>query len=358
MRAGLWFLLLLVGCAGVDADIRRAEWREGFMDLVRGKDRGIWNFATTIDKATTKVQADGRYQYIAPAHVSQYLVDRSVRGLGGTRLRNGRYVAAVADRLLHVLNHDPTPTVRATACLQLGRLLLLLPVPLDTVPAHDPASNDRINEIAYDLASFNERLEQGKTVPEAAVVERLRALSKERPTRFLNAVQMVRILTVRPVSGSVPGPLTALLSEVGPVIVRDCILIALREVACGDPFEEVEADSGAQVRSDALDVLARVGSPIAVTAAATRLQNADDPTERHPDVRRALLIYLGEVGGPRAFDACLLRLDDFDSGVRFHAHRALRKMTGVKIAGSGEAWRAWREEHPDWERPIAGPNQG
>jgi hypothetical protein len=290
MRTGLWFLLLLVGCAGVDADIRRAEWSEGFSDLIRGKDRGLWNFATTIDKATTKVQPDGRYQYVAPAHVSQYLVQRSVRGLGGTRLRNATYVAGVADRLLHVLNHDPTPTVRATACLQLGRLLLRLPVSLDTVPPHDPASNDRINEIAYDLASFNEQLEQGKKLAEAAVVERLRALSRERPTRFLNAIQMVRILTVRPVSGSKPGPLTKLLAEVAPKIVRDCILIALREVACGDPFEEVEPDSGAQVRSDALDVLARVGSPIAVAAAAPRLQDADDPKERHPDVRRALLI--------------------------------------------------------------------
>jgi len=336
----LALLALVAGCAGIEGDIDRTEMKEFFVNFVKGKDRGLNAYRRTIEKSVTKVQGR-RYQYVAPAHISNWYVDRSVRGLGGTDLPNSDYLASAVDKLLFVLSYDPTAAIRSTTCEQLGRILLKLPYAEVPLPV-DGNADIRINQIADDLAEMATHAREGKKVPVSAVVERLHALEKERPRTLLGARQVVRVLAAAPVSQAISGPIRDTAQEVGPALIRDAILVSLREVAVGLP--DIEPDDAPLVRQCAVEVLTRVGSPVARAGAEARLMGGIDPFERDTDVRRALLAYLGTIGGPGAFNACVERLLDLDVGVRFSAQMALQEITGARADPTPEAWRAWAEQ--------------
>ena len=185
---------------------------------------------------------------------------------------------------------------------------------------------------------------EGKRVPASAVIERMRALDAERPKGLMSACQMVRILAVAPVVGAVSGPVREAAEEIGPAIVRDSILIALRDVSVG--LKDADPDESALVRKSAIAVLARVQSPVAREGAIARLSGEIDPLERDPDVRCALVAYLGSVGGPGAVAACIERLLDLDVGVRFYAQTSLQHLTGGRVDPTPEAWRAYAEKAP------------
>jgi hypothetical protein len=255
----LAILALAAGCAGIESDIERAEMSEFFQNFIKGKDRGVATYAATIKKSVTPVK-DGRYRYEAPAHISNFYVNWSVRGLGGTQLPNSDFLAAAADSLLHVLAADPTGALRSTAAEQLGRLLLPLPPGPVAMPV-DGNADQRINQIADDLNKLAADVKQGQKVPVSAVVERMHALAAERPRMLLSALQMVRMLTAAPISGAISGPVRQTAEEIGPPIVRDAILVALRDVAVG--VAEFEPDESPLVRKSAIEVLTRVGSPVA-----------------------------------------------------------------------------------------------
>ncbi len=338
----LAILAILGGCAGIEADIERAEISEFFTNFVKGKDRGVNAYAQTITKSVTAVQG-GRYQYVAPAHMSNFYVDWSVRGLGGTKLPNSDYLAAAADKLLFVMTYDPTGALRSTASEQLGRLLL--PLPPGPVPMPLEGNTDtRINQIADDLMQMAADVREGKKVPVSAVVERMHALAAERPKGLLSACQMVRILAMPPIAGAVSGPVREAAEEIDPPIIRDSILVALRDVSVGLP--DSEPDESALVRKCAAEVLTRVASPVAQAGAIARLKGEIDPPERDPDVRCALVAYLGVVGGPGAFEACVERLLDLDLGVRLYAQASLQQITGARAEPTPAAWRAYAEKTP------------
>jgi len=337
--------LLLAGCAGIESDIDRTERHESFMNLFKGKDRGLGEYSKTIEKSITKLQG-GHYQYVPPAHISNWYVDWSVRGIGGTKLPNSDYLAGAADRLLYVMAYDPTGALRSTAAEQLGRLLLPLPIGSTPLPV-DGNADIRINQIADDLLQMAAGAHEGKKVPVSSVVERMRALSNERPRSLLSALQMVRALATAPIVGA-SGPIRETAEEIGPAIVRDSILVALRDVSVGLP--DMDPDDAPIVRQCAIEVLTRVGSPVAQRGAVARLQGGIDPPEGNPDVRCALVAYLGSVGGPGALDVCIERLNtDLDVGVRFYAQASLQQLTGARADPTPEAWNAVIEErarHP------------
>jgi len=144
MRGAICLLLpLLAGCAGSESDIRRAEFKEFFVDMVRGKDRGVGWYANSIQDAVTKPKR-GRYQYRAPAHISNFLVARAVNGLGGTKTETSYDLALAADWLLYALTFDPTAAVRSNACGQLGRILVRLPAATDAPVASDLYADQHI----------------------------------------------------------------------------------------------------------------------------------------------------------------------------------------------------------------------
>jgi len=43
-----------------------------------------------------------------------------------------------------------------------------------------------------------------------------------------------------------------------------------------------------------------------------------------------------------------VRLEDVDSGVRYRAQEALQQMTAARVGADPAAWRAWRDDHPEW----------
>ena len=138
-----------------------------------------------------------------------------------------------------------------------------------------------------------------------------------------------------------------------PPLARDSILIALRDIACGDiETTGSAADPAPMVREHAAEVLARIGSAVARRAAVARLWDPIDPRERDADVRRQLARYLGTVGNPTAFEACVRRLGDVDSGVRYHAYSSLRTMTGARVGSTAKAWKSWRKENARWQLPA------
>jgi len=340
--------LALAGCAGIEGDIKRAEMREFFLNFVRGKDRGSGYYAHQIAKSTTKPRG-GAYQYVAPAHLSHFYVERSVRGLGGTRIRTSDDLVRVTDWLLYTLAYDPTVSVRSRACENLGRVLLRLP-PGDGPPvADDLQADQRINVAAQDLLGYALARNEGQRVETAKVVERMEALAAEAPPTRQAAMQQVRAFAVDPVYGVRTGPVREAADRLVPGLTRDAILVALRETACGDPLRpQFGADSSPLVRASAARVLARSGSPVALEAALWRLRGAVDPAEHDPDVRGRLIEYFAAVGGPRAFDACVQRLDDHDPAVRYHAQRALQRMTGARVRPTSQSWVEWRTRHPEW----------
>jgi hypothetical protein len=321
--------------------------REFFGDLFKGKDRGYPNYRETIERAIQR-GGGGAYQYAPPAHVSNFLVQRSVRGLGCTEVEGSDSLAGIVDLLLEVLHRDPTAAVRATASHQLGRILLTLP----EAGLPPPVANvdQKIHQNAMDLFHIQGEMKKGTPILPEPVVGLVRGLGGLTPGHILSAREMMRALAGPPVSPARNAAIVAARDEVVPAAARAAILVALRDVGTGQA--DGEPDPSALVRIHATEVLARVGSPVALGPAVERLGDSVDSPERDPDVRRQLVAYLGAVGGPASFEACLQRLDDADSGVRFHAHRALLRMTGADEPPDGARWRAWREQHPAWRLPA------
>jgi len=341
--SSLFLGAVIAGCAGVEGDIRRAEMREGLRDIVQGKDRGVAGYRQTIVRATTQSRAMARYQYAPPAHISHWLVQRSVRGLGGTRLPDAQQMAIAIDALLDVVARDPTAAMRALACHQLGRILLRLPSPAAAGPVATAQSEAKIHEIALDLLRLREAAAAGEPVKIGEVLERMQALALERPLGLRSAREAIRAVASRPVAGTTSQAIKAEAEKVVPPLVRDAVIAALTEVACGRPGGGPDqADESELVRANAAEVLTRLAAPVAREVAAQRLLDPIDPAERDPDVRGCLVQYLGEVGGDAAFAACVARLDDSDSGVRYHAHAALIRMTGARVAPTAAAWSAYR----------------
>jgi HEAT repeat protein len=306
-------------------------------------------YTETINAAKTEI-VGGRYQYQPPAHISHFLIAKSVRGLGGTRINSSDDLALVADWLLFSLAFDPTLSVRSAAAEELGRVLLRLPM-TDLPPApSDALADQRIHTAAQDLHRYGQDVQAGKQVTHDQVVERMEALAKESPPTRQAAQQAVRAFAIFPVRGATSKKIRTASERLVPGLVRAAILVSLREVACGDPLRpHREPDPAAVVRAAAAEVLASTQSPVALRAAAVRLNDAIDPVERDADVRRQLVRYLGRVPhAPLAFRVCLLRLEDVDSGVRYRAQEALQQMTGARVGADPAAWRAWRDDHPEW----------
>ncbi len=349
-------LVALAGCAGVESDLRRAELKDSVLDIFLGSDRGLGAYVKAIGDNTTKPAGRERYQYLGTQHMASYRVVWALRGLGSTRLSSAAELSNAVDRLLFVLAHDPVPAVRGTACRELGRIGLRLPLLPGEPPPEDPRAAGNINIAAKDLAVLHARIEDGEPVPAESVVRELESLAQETPPDLLSALQMVRAVAARPVSGST-GSVAEAAERLVPDLVRRCILVALRDVACGDAAApEPAPDPSPLVRLEAAQVLARLASPWARESALRRLVDRVDPAENAADVRRALLDFLGEVGNPDAFEVCLRRLDDVDSGVRYHAAAALLRMTGAAgVPAEATAWSAWREKHPEWKTPATDP---
>lgn len=348
MRFAGLLLAALAGCAAVEADIAQEELKLKFKDLLQGGPRDMRLAKSRIEKATTRPSTSERYQYLGTQHVSHYVVQRSLRKIGNARLKDGEDLATAVDEVLHVLSHDPTAHVRSVAAEQLGVLHGRRPLPPEDPSDPDPRSGPRIHQIAVDLRDFGIRRAKGESVPDAAIVERIDALAAERPNDLLMAREMVRAIASRPAAGAA-GAVKAALESRAPGIVRDAILVALRDAACGDPYASKQVpDPSPIVRLAAARALAGLRSPVARFAALRRLREILDPGEPDPDVRRALLAYLGRVGGPDAFEAARTRLMDVDGGVRLNARFALEAMTGERLGDDPASWEAFRSAHPEW----------
>ena len=347
----------LLSCSTVDNAIWRAELGENIKNIWAGKDRGVNAYAATIDQFTSRGFENGRYAYVAPAYTSNFRVNWSVLGLGRTKTETAEELALVVDRLFYALARDPTGSVRASACTQLGKILarqrpegerFLVPP-----PEPEPHSDSKINQVAKDLFDMQTSIEEGNRILQSDVVDRISAMSEQRPTTFRSARQMTRVLCARPIAGVAPGAVRDAANVAIPILVRDCIQISLREIACGRPESGLAPDPDPHVRRHAAKALAAAGSVCAVREIANRLNDAIDPFERDPEVRRDFVNYLGEIGGETAFEACVRLVIDLDSGVRFHAQRALRRMTGIDdIPATVEGWTGWRQSHPGWSAPA------
>lgn len=356
MRRWLALLLLLAGCAGIEGDIKRAELKEVFLDLTRGKDRGVGYYTETIAKAKSDI-IGGRYQYQPPAHISHFLIERSVRGLGGTEIRSSDDLALVVDWLLFTLAFDPTLSIRSAAAEELGRVIQRLPVSGRPPAPTGARADEHIHTAALDLFRYGKDVRAGKKITPAQVVERMEAVAAETPPNRKAAQQAVRAFAIFPVRGSTSSKVRAASERLVPGVIRTAILVALRETACGDPPRpEWEPDPAALVRATAAEVLASTQSAVALSAAAARMEDAIDPDEREADVRRELVRYLGRIPpSPLAFAVCLVRLEDVDAGVRFRAQEALQTMTGVRAGRDPDAWRAWQADHPEWQVAEGSP---
>lgn len=362
MRRALSVLILVLGflpcasCVKVETDIKWARWKEDMADVVRGRDRGYLGYREMIEKATVKGPSSPRYQYIAPEWVSNYLVTRAVRGLGGTKWPNSDYAAGSVDRLLYVLNYDPTGVVRAAACSQLGRIARRLGVPAADPYPYLGESDEKIREIADDLFDLQKRLDKKERIKASLVIERIDELETLYPTRFLMALQLMRACASPPVVLAPPGPLRETVERALPKICRRSISISLAEAACGSIHHtKARPDESDDVRSRALEVLTALNDPVAREPAVARLWDELDPAERDAGVRMRLLEYIGNHGSARAFEAAVRRLDNDLPSVRFAAQAALLHMTATRVEAKPQAWRKWREQHPDWQQTLGAP---
>lgn len=349
MRAVLVLLPIVCACSGPKKDVYFANIGDNLADLVIGKDRGLWSYRATIHKNISSIA--GPYKYVPPKPwIAQYKVIRASYGLGGTKVENAEQLAQVVDTLFHVLRNDPTAATRSTACLQLGRVLLRLPVDTNDALPPDPGAEEKINALATDLWDIKVKLDKGQKVKEKDALALMQQLADTPVPRMRSAIQVVRACSLPPIALVSKGKVWDYREKIVPRIVRDAILVALREVAVGNPPTRDEPDASEQVRADAIDVLTRVASPVALHAGYRRIADDIDPLEGDEEVRRKLVQYMGVIGGPEAFAACVTRLNDVeDVSVRYHAHAALLKMTGARVTFERGAWRAWREKHPEWQ---------
>jgi hypothetical protein len=356
-------LVLVPSCAKVEFDIWRAKVGENTTDLYRGKDRGYFGYRQMIEDATIRGSGIRRYQYVKPAHVSNYLVTRAVRGLGGTnwpgstRRANTDYMAGTVDRLLDVLYRDPTPSVRQQVCSQLGRVARRLslmsngPIPEDPYELL-PGSDVNIRQTTSDLVGLQTRINKGERISQKFVVAALEEFHANPPRRSLLALDMMRAASSRPIAAAPPGPIRDAARTIVPRLCLRAISITLTELACGSLVASgANPDESDRVRLRAIQVLTSLRDPTAREAAAGRLWNDLDPLETSEPVKSAILVYLGTVGGPHAFEAAVRQLDHGHTSVRFHAQAALITMTGVRMDADANAWRGWRSKNPKWRIP-------
>jgi len=352
----LFALILIAACTKVDTDVKRAKMSADFKDIFVGRDRGYFGYREMIEQATVRSPRASRYQYNEPAWVSNYIVTRAVRGLGGTVWPNADYLAGSVDRLMYVMHYDPTPIVRATACSQLGRIAQRIGVPVADPYLFVELADEKIQQVSQDLFKIQQRVDKGERIKESLVIERLDTFETLYPTRMLLAIQMMRALSSSPVVQAAPGPLRDTTERVIPAIARRTISIALAQLACGNVYRpRVSADESAEVRGRAVEVLNALNDPVARDFAVARLWDQDYPAERDEMVRMRLLEYLGNVGGPGAFEAALRQLDSDFPSIRFHAQAALLHMTGAKVEPSIAGWRGWRAKHPEWRLTTTKP---
>jgi len=299
--AALLAIALIAACTKVDSDVSRAKMNADFKDMFVGRDRGYFGYREMIEQATVRSPRSSRYQYNEPAWVSNYIVTRAVRGLGGTAWPNADYLAGSVDRLMYVMHYDPTPIVRATACAQLGRIAQRIGIPATDPYPFVELADEKIQQVSQDLFKIQQRVEKGERIKESLVIERLDTFEKLYPTRMLLAIQMMRALSSSPVVQAAPGPLRDTTERVIPVIARRTISIALAQLSCGNVYRpRVIADESAEVRGRAIEVLTALNDPVARDFAVARLWDEDYPAERDEMVRMRLLEYLGNVGGPGA----------------------------------------------------------
>jgi len=345
-------------CTKVDSDVSRAKFSENMADIVKGRDRGYFGYREMIEDATVREPRSPRYQYKQPAWVSNYLVTRAIRGLGGTAWPNVDYMAGSVDRLLYVLRYDPVPIVRADACSQLARIARRISVkPVDPYPYVELA-DEQIQQVSQDLFKLKQRLDGGERIKQSLVIDLLDTFETLYPTQKLLAVQMMRALSSAPVIQAPDGPLRDTVNRVVPSLARRCISISLAQLACGSVYRSNRPpDDAPVVRARAIEVLTALGDPVGVRAAVIRIWDEDYPAERDASVRMRLLGYLGKFGGPFAFEAALRRLENDLPSVRFHAQAALLTMTGTKIDAKTKAWQAWRAKNPRWQTSSDDPSQ-
>ena len=356
-RILLLCLLTAAACKAVDPAIRNYEFQQNWVRLVMGPDRGLKHYVDMVNDNVERSPHTRWYRYKGKPQLANYKVRVSVQGLASTDVQRFDALAAAVDYLFFVLAQDPIGANRAEAARGLGKVLLRLPLsgdPGEDIPT-DPNAGRKINTIARDLLRIERERTEGKRIKAAAVVERLFTMSKLRPVDFGSARQMVRALASRPIALSA-GSVRKAGNRLTPHMLRRSILVALRDVTCGDPdLPDQGPDHSPFVRIEGALVLARIVSPVALEAAAQRLEDPFDPAERNPDVRGHLLNYFGKLGGPRAFEVCLRRMGDVRIGVRFHAYRALVRMTGATVPPQEVPWREWREANPAWQESASPP---
>ena len=344
-RILLLCLLTAAACKAVDPAIRNYEFQQSWVKLVMGPDRGLKHYVDMFNESVESSPHTRWYRYKGKPQLASYKVRVLTRGVASTDVQRPDALAAAGDYLLRVLAQDPIGANRAEAARG---------DPGEDVPT-DPDAGRKINTIANDLRRIEKQRTEGKRIKAATVVERLLTMSKQRPVDFGSARQMVRAVASRPISRSA-GSVRKAADRLTPRMLRRSILVALRDVTCGDPdLDEQGPDESVFVRVEGALVLASIASPVARGAALERLGDPYDPAERNPDVRGHLLDYLGKVGGPRAFEVCLRRMGDVRYGVRFHAYRALVRMTGARVAPEPVPWRKWREANPAWLESASPP---
>ena len=356
------FLLFLVlslcaSCNSIRRDIWLASIGDDLMDVVHGGDRGLWSYRAKIREATT--ERSGPYLYRAPAHVNQYRVNRAVHGLGGTRTENAEQLAQVFDVLFQVARNDPTPLVRSSACRQIGRVLARLSIdPHDRIDP-DPTAEAKIHTLVSDLFTLQVKISKGVRVANSDVLQLMKLLKEQRPPRLHTAIELVRALSLPPIARTAPGSIRDFREKIVPGMVRDAGLVVLREIACGHPLTRTRPDRSPTVRSAAARVLAGLRSAVARDSAIARLNHELDPPERDATVRVDLVQYLAAIGGPEAFDACLLRMEDTDLSVRYHVNVAMQTITGLRTPRTRKQWEAWRAKRPRWQlKKLVQPANG
>ncbi|MEM8885180.1 MAG: hypothetical protein AAGD14_14020 [Planctomycetota bacterium] len=349
LGAVLLAVLVTGGCQTVTFDVWRAKVGEDTADIFRGKDRGYFGYRKIIQDYTVKAPNTRRYQYTQPQHVANYQVRRAVRGLGGTEWTRAEAIAVSVDRLLYVLRHDPTPSVRVEAVSQLGRIAERLKVDaVDPYPL-SPLADEAIRQAATDLFELQQRIDGGERIAQSIVVKSLEQFREAYPTRFQTAMAMTRALASKPILLVPPGPVLDASTALTPTLCRRAISIALSQVACGSVLHaKVRADEAYQVRLRAFEVLTALRDPVARDVTAAAIGDPIYPNEQEGAVRSAALVYLGVVGGAIAFDTAVLLLDNDYVSQRMHAHAALLAMTGERLPADAEAWRRWKRENPDW----------
>lgn len=357
----------LPSCAKVEYDIWKAELSEDTADLYRGKDRGYHGYREMLEEATIRGAGIRRYRYVKPAHVSNYLVTRAVRGLGGTEWPDSSSVAATdymagsVDRLLDVLYRDPTPSVREQVCAQLGRISRRLTFMLNGFKPEDPYllrpdADVNIRQTTSDLTELQIRIDKGERIPQKFVVAALESFDQNPPRRSLEALEMMRAVASLPVAAAPPGPIRDAARTIVPRLCLRAISITLSQTACGSLVATgAYPDESDRVRLRAIQVLTSLHDPTAREPASARLWDNLDPEESNEFVKNALLVYLGTVGGRHAFEAAVRRLDNGHVSVRYHAQSALIRMTGARLAPQARAWRAWLAQHPRWRIQQSAP---